>query len=459
MPDSDRLLHFDDQPERLPPHNLDAEQAILGSILLDREVVGRVRAIVEPRDFYRERNAAIFRAMLGLDDRAAPVDYMTLIDELDRDRTLASVGGTTYIAGLIGVVPTPIHAEVYARQVADAAFMRRLISAGGKIATLAFENRCDPETAMARSEQLLADVPSAGSLGGLRPQVDVVQDLMATLDARFALERASLVGAGILPSTFRDLDARLSGGFARGDLVLLAGRPGMGKSSLMVSIIAGAATQYRARAAIFTLEMSEEALALRTLASTSGIPLAQFRDGRLAEGQQKALGRALGIMGDLDLWWDEGATQTLASIRSKARRLSLEGDLHYVVVDHIQLIDGPDGRGENRAAQVAAISKGLKGLAKELNVVVLALSQLNRGVEQRTTKEPQLSDLRDSGALEQDADVVLLLSRAEEYDPKPENKGLADLQVAKNRNGRTGRVVLGWNPETTGFRGMELYDA
>jgi replicative DNA helicase len=397
--------------------------------------------------------------MLDLDDRSVQVDYLTLIDELDRTERLAASGGTTYVAGLLGVVPTPIHAEHYARMVADAAFMRRLISVGGKIATLGFEGQLDPDTALARSEQLLADVRSATATGGLRPQLDVIRSTVEMLEARFDPDRASMLAAGILPTTFRDLDAYLSGGFARGDLVLLAGRPGMGKSSLMLAIVAGAAQQFRLRCAIFTLEMSEEALALRQLAAASGIPLVRFRDGTLSEAQQLALGRALGTVAELDLWWDQSATQTLASIRSKARRLAQAGDLHYIVVDHLQLVDGPDGRGENRAVQVAAISKGLKALAKELNVVVLALSQLNRSVEQRADKMPQLSDLRDSGALEQDADAVLLLSREEEYKPETERKGLADLQIAKNRNGRTGKVVLGWNPETTGFRGTEYCDA
>src|SRR4051794_38736110 len=243
-------LRFDDQPERLPPHNVEAEEAVLGSVLLDREVIGRVSGVLDARDFYRERNGLIYQSMLDLYDRHEPVDYLTLIDELDRTQRLDQTGGATYVAGLLGVVPTPIHAEHYARIVADSAFMRRLISAGGKIATIGFQNQFEPETALEKREQILFEIASKKANRDFAPLSDILRDY---------LEQLSLLreGEGIkygVPSGYADLDKITAGGFQRSDLIILAARPAMGKTSLALGIAANAALKFKAASAIFSLE-------------------------------------------------------------------------------------------------------------------------------------------------------------------------------------------------------------
>jgi len=449
-------LRFQGQPERLPPHNLEAEAAVLGSVLLDRAVILRVRDLVRPTDFYLERNEIIFRAMVALDDRGEPVDYLTLIDELDRSRALLAAGGTTYVADFLGAVPTPIHAESYARLIAVMAAARQIMSIGGTIATMGFANQLEIEQMLERAEQLLSEVRAPLAGDRLVSQEQALQAELERLGAQISPERRSLTESGILPTTFKDLDRLLDGGFTRGELVYLAGRPGSGKSSLVLSLITDSLLAFGdLKAAFFSLEMSTGAMLRRQLSGQSGVPLTKFRQGGLSEAQSQSLGRALGQLANLQIWWDDSRTQTVASIKSRARRLSATvGGLDFVVIDHIQRMTG---LGENAVARMSAISNGLAALAAELNVVVIALCQLNRSVEQRADKRLLMSDLRESGTLEQDADVILMLSREKMYKPDTEKGDLADLQVEKNRNGQTGDITLPWNPETTRFRGVEFY--
>jgi len=447
---------YNSQAERLPPQSEQAEEAVLGSCLLDREVILRIAPILAVRDFYHERNGTIYGAMLVLAERDEPVDYMTLLDELQRREQLDSVGGTSYLSGLVGAVPTPIHAEQYARTVADHAFMRRLISAGGKIAGLGFANQVTPERAMATAEQLLAEVDASATPDDLIPLTDVLIEQRERLAARETLDPEQLVSVGLLPTTYRDLDRVLGGGFTRGDLVLLAARPSMGKSSLMLALTSASALAFGLKVAIFSPEMSARALGDRLSAMHSGVSLQLVsKRGRFTDSQLSALSLAQERLAMTDVYIDESNEQDIAMIRSKARRLARTQGLDIVVVDHLQLLPT---RNDNRYGEVTAISKALKALARDLGVVVLAVSQLNRDVDKRADKRPQFSDLRESGSLEQDADVILFLYRDEYYDKETERTGLADVEVAKNRNGESGLVTLTWNPETTGFRGMEFYD-
>jgi replicative DNA helicase len=794
-------LRFDEQPERLPPHNIEAEESVLGSVLLDREVIGKVSGVLDARDFYRERNGQIYQAMFDLYERHEPVDYLTLIDELDRTQRLEQTGGAAYVAGLLGVVPTPIHAEHYAKIVADNAFMRRLISAGGKIATIGFQNQFEPETALEKSEQILFEIASKKANRDFAPLSDILREY---------LEQLSLLreGEGIkygVPSGYADLDKLTAGGFQRSDLIILAARPSMGKAqpldaqvltedgwkamgdlqfgerlasidgkpsrvvgifpqgmkqtyrvtlsdgrsteccdehlwkvmyrdwpapkvvttarlrqmltrvrykgrlwidtpsgefghradlpldpwvlgallgdgtlsrlcistadleildrfrerlgpeitlvasggveyrirrtesrwqkgvqgvvpnpvrealialglsgkrsherfippmylsafrearldllrglidtdgwvedhgsvcfvttseqlardvatltrslggicrvrpprkkhavtggirkegkpayvltismaeatssmtlnrkrskafatrarqrrltfasieparvtetqciavshpdqtyitdeyvvthntSLALGMAANAGLRFKAASAIFSLEMSAAQLAARLLSTESGIETTRLRSGNLTEAESRKLGHALGILAETQIYIDDTPGISVTSLRAKARRLHAEIPLDLVVVDHLQLMTAGEGTGMNRVNEMSEISRQLKGLARELHVPVVALSQLSRAVEQRSPKIPILSDLRESGSIEQDADVVMFIYRDDYYNKDSEKQGIADIHIAKHRNGPTGQISLLFNSRTTKFLDLEVY--
>jgi replicative DNA helicase len=446
-------LRFDDQPERLPPHNVEAEEAVLGSVLLDREVIGRLSGALEARDFYRERNGQIYQAMLDLYERHEPVDYLTLIDELDRTQRLEQTGGVAYVAGLLGVVPTPIHAEHYAKIVAETAFMRRLISAGGKIATIGFQNQFDAETALEKSEQILFDVANKKANRDFAVLSDILRDY---------LEQLSLLreGEGIkygVPSGYADLDKVTAGGFQRSDLIILAARPAMGKTSLALGIAANAALKFKAASAIFSLEMSGAQLAARLLSTESGIETTRLRSGNLTDAESRKLGHALGLLAEAQIYIDDTPGISVTSLRAKTRRLHAEVPLDLVIVDHLQLMTAGEGSGMNRVNEMSEISRQLKGLARELHVPVIALSQLSRAVEQRSPKIPILSDLRESGSIEQDADLVMFIYRDDYYNKDSEKQGIAEVHIAKHRNGPTGQISLLFNQKTTKFLDLEVY--
>jgi replicative DNA helicase len=434
------------------PSNLEAEEAVLGSVLLDREVIGRLSSSLAARDFYREQNSTIYQAMLNLYERDQPVDYLTLIDELERTNRGIDL---SYLTGLLGVVPTPIHAESYARLVATAAFMRRLISAGGQIASLGFQSQYSPETALERCEAILAAVAGSARAADFVGIVPGLQAYLEQLSIAYERDPNQPLESGRLPTTYRDLDRYLRGGFSRGDLVILAGRPAMGKTALSMEIVGRAASIFKLKVAVFSLEMSVPQLLARMVSTTSGIPLATLDDARsLSSTQQDLLGRAFGQLAETNIVLDSAGSQTINAIRSKVRRQAARYGLDLVVIDHIQMVHAP-GQERNRVAELGEISRGLKALAMEQNLAIVALSQLSRAVENRQDKRPILSDLRESGTLEQDADVVLGLYRDEYYNKDTDLNRVANLLVLKNRNGATGDCNLIWNPETTGFRGLE----
>jgi replicative DNA helicase len=444
---------FRDTPgDRLPPHNVEAEEAILGSVLLDREMIGRVSSAVETRDFYRERNGLVYQTMLDLYERHEPIDYLTLINELDRRGRLDEAGGVAYLSGLLGVVPTPIHAEHYARIVADTAFMRRLISAGGKIASLGFQNQFDPEVALEKSEQILFDVANKRANQDFQPLSEILQEYLRQLELQREGEQ---IRYGV-PSGFLDLDKLTGGGFQRSDLVILAARPSMGKTSLALGMAANAALKFKATSAVFSLEMSKEQLAARLLATESGVDTTRLRTAQLSEQESRKLGHAFGLLMDASIYIDDTPSLPVTTLRAKAKRLALEIDLDMVIVDHLQLMTSGRG-GENRVQEMAEISRQLKALARELNIPVIALSQLSRAVESRSPKIPILSDLRESGSIEQDADVVMFIYRDDYYNKDSEKPGIAELHIAKHRNGPTGQINLLFNNRTTKFLDLEVY--
>lgn len=441
---------FDEQPVRLPPQNLEAEQAILGSVLLDREVIARVSPVVAPRDFYRERHALIYQVMCNLHERSEPVDYLTLIHDLDRADQLDAAGGAAYIAELLSVVPTPIHAELYAAMVAEAGVMRRLISAGGKMATLGYQHEHDAETVLEKAEQLLLDVSSSRATVGARPAAEILRDYLDHVEAI----RSGDPSAYAIPTGFHDLDRLLHGGMKRSDLVIVAARPSFGKTALALAFAANVAMRLGAGVAIFSLEMSASQVIARIVSTESGIETDRIERGALSATEERRLGAVLGPVASAPIVIDDTSTLTPSELRSRVRRIQAEQPVDLVVVDYLQLMS-TGKEGANRVHEISEITRQMKILAREQHVAVLLLSQLSRAVEQRNPKIPMLSDLRESGSIEQDADVVVFIYRDEKYNRESERRGLTDLIVAKHRNGPTGLATLLFNERTMRFLDLE----
>jgi replicative DNA helicase len=437
----------------LPPHNTDAEESVLGAALIDREAIGRVAPFLRPEDFYRERNGTIYAAMIALYDRRDPVDYMTLSDELGRGGQLEAVGGIVYLGRLLEVVPTSLHIEEYGHIVERTALMRRLISAGGKIAGLGYADAYDIDTTLEKAEQLLFGVSHKRVARDFESLSDVLRAYLEQLEQ---LQEGERLRYGV-PTGFIDLD-KLTGGLQRSDLVILAARPSMGKTSLALNIAANAALRYRATVGMFSLEMSKAQLAARLLSTESGVDSTRLRLGRLNETESHKLFRALDVLSDAPIYVDDSPGLSIMDLRLKARRLHADVDdgLHLIIVDYLQLIEGSRGR-ENRVQEISEISRALKSLSRELHVPVLALSQLSRAVETRTPHIPMLSDLRESGSIEQDADVVMFIYREDLYNKDTEKKGIAEIHLAKHRNGPVGQVSLLFNERQTKFVDLEPF--
>lgn len=446
-------LHFDDEDQgRLPPSNVEAEEAVLGSVLLDSSAIGRLSAVLEPDDFYSGQNGAVYEAMLALYNQQQPVDYLLLVDELDRTGNLTAAGGPAHLGDLLGAVPTPIHVMHYARIVARDAAMRRLISAGGKIATVGFQNEVDVQEAVERSEQLVRSVLTSRSDASPRLLEDALRELLEEI------KEAQENGEGLsgVPTGMKDLDKMLGGGMQRSDLILLAARPSMGKTSAAMHIMSNLGAQ-GGTSLMFSLEMPFKQLVGRLLSTESGIELRRIRAGNYTDTEVRRLGAAMGSLAPKKIWVDDATDLSVQQIRERARRQHAQTPLDVVVVDHLQLIAGGRGRREeNRTQEVSEISKQLKNMARELQVPVVALSQLSRDVEKRSNKVPVLADLRESGSLEQDADVVLFLYRDSYYNQDSEKQGVTEIHVAKHRNGPTGQISLLFDERTMRFLDLDL---
>jgi replicative DNA helicase len=431
-----------------PPSAPDAERALLGSIFLDASVFGRLN--LEPSDFYVEKHRLIYTSMRNVYDREEPIDYITLMTEMENTRTLTRAGGQMYLVGLLGEVPTSLNAMSYAALIEKMAVLRSIISAGARIASLGYDKDQDPEEALRTAESLLMAIQRRQTEPDFVSQDDA-------LDA-YGLELQALIeqGQGIqstIPTGLRDLDRALGGGMRRGELIVLAARPSMGKSGLGLTICTNAAVRASASAAIFSLEMTTSSLVSRMIATQSNVPLEIIKTGRWGDYERK-IGATLGNLLRAKIWWNDMSSITVERMRAMLRRHMLKNPIDLVMIDHAQLLHA-EGRQENRTQELTGITRALKGLAKDLNVPVILISQLSREVERRTDKRPMLSDLRESGSLEQDADVVLLLYRDDYYNPDSDRTRIADLSIAKQRNGPTSSVALSWIPETTGFWGLE----
>jgi replicative DNA helicase len=444
--------------ERLPPHDIEAEEAVIGSLLIDGDSIVRVAPLLRPGDFYRERNRWSFQACHDLFERGVAVDQISVADELGRQDLLEQVGGMAYLSHLVTTVPTSVNVEDYARIVNRTSTMRQIIDAAREIAAIGYEDGPDEQASLSKAEEALFRIRSRRSV---RDFVHIREVLDRYLeDTAAAAAGPSSRGTGPIPTGFADLD-QLLGSLQRSDLVILAARPSLGKTALALNI-ARNATEIGASCAIFSLEMSAEQLALRLLASEARVDGHRLRLGLYTQDEGDRLIESIGVLSDLPLYLDDTPMQRMVEIRSKARRLHLEQGLDFIILDYLQLLHSGEGRQENRVQEVSEISRSLKGLARDLNVPVLACSQLSRQVEQRPSHRPQLSDLRESGSIEQDADVVAFIHREDLYTSedewgrrfpdRPYPKNIADIIVAKHRHGPVGSVQLYFNHRLARFQ-------
>jgi len=424
---------------RIPPHNLEAEASVLGSALVDNDAIDRVEGLITPDVFYKEAHRKIWRAMEALRGRGEPVDLVTLAEELKKNGELDEVGGITYLVGLSEATPTAAYAEHYARIVAEKAVLRRLIAAAGEAMRLAYDEAGSVEEVIDQAGRLILDVATHGP----RHEFQEMRELVTKAHERIAQLREEGARSDLISSGFADLD-RLIGGLGPGSLNIIAARPSMGKTAFALTIAQNVALRDGVPVAIFSLEMPAIDLVLRMLSSEARVDMNRIRQAQLSDRDYDRLIKAAGRIYDAPIFIDDTPGLTLMELRSRARRLAAHQNVRLIVVDYMQLMSGGQStrNGENRQQEIAAISRGLKSLARELEVPVVALSQLSRAVENRPNKKPMLSDLRESGSIEQDADLVIFIYRDDYYNEHSEKAGIAEIIVGKQRNGPIGTVEL-----------------
>jgi replicative DNA helicase len=435
---------------RLGPHSIEAEECVLGSVLINPEAISAVAEFLQPSDFFEVKHGWIWDAVLAVYARNEAVDNITVAEELRQRRQLEDIGGSSYITYLINNTPTFVHAETYGRLVERAAVRRRLMEAAGAIAQLAREESAELHEVISKAESTLFGVTDSRLRKEMVPMAQAVREYFDRIE-RLYINPEEQLG---VPSGFSALD-ELLGGLQKSDLVIVAARPGVGKTSFLLSLAMNAARKANARIGVFSLEMGREQLIQRFFAIETGINSQRLRLGKLEAHEWDRFVEATGRLDNLGLYIDDTPGISVQTVRARCRRLYREQGLDMVIVDYLQLMSsGITSRQDNRVQEISFISRGLKEIARELNVPVLAAAQLSRAVEQRSDKRPQLSDLRESGSIEQDADVVIFLYRDELYDPNTERPNQADVIVAKHRNGPTGMITLYFRKELTQFVDM-----
>ena len=435
---------------RVPPHSLEAEQSVLGAILLDPEAITRVSEFLRPDDFYRENHAQIYRAALKLFADGEPIDNVTVAAELEKVSVLERIGGRAHLALLEQSVPTAANVEYYGRIVKEKAAKRRLITAGGQIAGYGHDEALEADDALNQAQSLVFAISEDRTNADFERVDGLLRAAMDRIDAQMNSGRG-VVG---IPSGFYDLDA-ITNGFKPSDLVVIAGRPSMGKTSLALNIALRAALEEKVPVAIFSLEMSKDQLVERMLCEHARIDAQRMHRAQLSDAEFERLANALGPLGQAPVFIDDSASMDELTLLTKARRIKVREQIGMIVVDYLQLMHGRSrGDESNRVQEVSAISRALKSIARELKLPVIAISQLSRAPEARNDKRPLLSDLRESGSIEQDADAVMFVFRPEYYkhDEKP---GIAEIIVAKHRNGPTGTIELRFRKELTRFENLE----
>jgi len=444
--------------EKLPPHDIEAEEAVVGSLLVDGDAIYKIASFLTPEEFYREKNLWVYEACFSLYERNEPIDQVTVAHELGRQGRLEAVGGAAYLSHLVSIVPTSVHVEHYGQTVHRLGVMRRLINAASQIAAIGYEAGPDLDESLGRAENILFRLRHVQSRRDFIHIRRLLDRYIEESEVTSHLEAGAAVHIG-----FPALDDFL-GGLQRSDMIVLAARPSLGKTSLALNIARNAAIKQKAHVAIFSLEMAWEQVVQRLLSSESGVDTKRLRLGQYTEAEEERIMEATGVLSEAPIHIDDSPALRIVEMRSKARRLHFEQGIDLVIVDYMQLIRG-DGR-DSRVQEIGEISRSLKELARELDVPVIAVSQLSRASEWRASHRPQLSDLRESGAIEQDADVVLFIYRDDLYITKddwerlhpdaPYPKGIAEIMIAKHRNGPTGTVSLRFRDTTAKFESLDL---
>ncbi len=441
-----QLSFQDNASDRLPPQNIEVEEAILGGILLDPEALGRVSDRLVPEAFYISAHKDIYQAAIKLHNQGKPTDLLNVTAWLLDHDLLARIGGKSKLAQLVDRTVSAVNIDALAALVMDKYLRRQLIKSGNEIVQLGYETETELPVVLDRAEQKVFSITQERPQQGLIPLSDTLTHTFQDIETHH--QGQALPG---LLSGFYDLDAK-TGGFQRSDLIIVAGRPSMGKTAICLNIARNIAAAYKLPVAIFSLEMSKEQLVQRLLASEASIESTYLRSGRLSQTQWEPLAQAIGLLSELPIFIDDTANITVMEMRSQARRLQAEhGGMGLILIDYLQLMEGS---GDNRVQELSKITRSLKGLARELNVPVIALSQLSRGVEARTNKRPMMSDLRESGSIEQDADLVMMIYRDEYYNSDTPDRGIAEVIITKHRNGPTGTEKLLFDPQFTRFRNL-----
>jgi replicative DNA helicase len=443
--------------EKITPQNIEAEQSLLGSLMIDKDAMIRIADLVRPEDFYKENHSEIFLAMLDLFSKHEPIDILSLSSKLEERKKLEMIGGRSYLMTLTNTVPTASHIVHYANIVQKKATLRRLLTAAGEITSLGYNEEEEMENILDKAEQKLFSVSQKYLRQIFIPIKNILSEAFDRIDILHR-EKGKLRG---VPTGFSALDNLLSG-LQKSDLVVLAARPSVGKTSLALDIARNAAARSKTPVGIFSLEMSKEQLVDRLLCAESGVDLWKMRTGKLSDRDEDddfpRIGHAMGILSEAPIFIDDSATSNIMEIRTKARRLQMEQGLGLLIIDYLQLMESRT-KTENRVQEISEITRSLKGIARELNIPVLALSQLSRAVESRSPAIPKLADLRESGSIEQDADIVLFIYRKAVdrnfRELSPEEKHLAEIHIAKHRNGPTGMVQLFFDENRASFKNLE----
>jgi replicative DNA helicase len=431
------------------PHNLEAERTVLGAVLVDNAAFNSAAEILTRDDFYRESHRRVFDAMAALAERSQPIDLVTLKDELLKGGALEAAGGAAYLGSLVDGVPRITNVEHWSRIIKERAVLRNLIHASNRIVQSCYEAEDEAAVLLDRAEKAIFDIAERRIRQGFVGIREIVKESFRTIDQ---LSQSKELVTG-LPTGFVDID-EMTSGLQKGELVIVAARPAMGKTSFCLNVAQHASLKAGETVGLFSLEMSKEQLVLRMLCSDARVDAHKLRTGRLQEKDWARLAKAYADLSASKIFIDDSATVSPLEMRAKCRRLKAEFGLGLIIVDYLQLVTG-GGRAENRQQEISSISRSLKGLAKDLSVPVIALSQLSRAPEARTDRRPQLSDLRESGALEQDADVVMFIYREEEHKPTDENRGVAEIIIGKQRNGPTGSRRLAFIKEYTRFENLQ----
>ncbi|MCY9546345.1 replicative DNA helicase [Lysinibacillus xylanilyticus] len=432
--------------DRVPPHNREAEQSVIGAIFLDPQSLITASEILLADDFYHNAHKQIFETMLRLSDQGKAIDVVTVTEELSAKKEIEDVGGLSYLLELANAVPTAANVAHYAKIVEEKALLRRLIRVATKIVEDGYTREDEVEALLGEAEKKMMEVANRKNAGDFKHVKDVLVETFDNIE-KLQSQKGDVTG---IPTGFRDLD-NITAGFQRNDLIIVAARPSVGKTAFALNVAQSVAVQARENVAIFSLEMGAEQLVMRMLCAEGNIDAQVLRTGALTTEDWGKLTMAMGSLSNSGIFIDDTPGVRINEIRAKCRRLAQENGLGMILIDYLQLIQGSGKPGENRQQEVSEISRSLKGLARELKVPVIALSQLSRGVEQRQDKRPMMSDLRESGSIEQDADIVAFLYRDDYYDKESESKNMIEIIIAKQRNGPTGTVTLAFKKEFNKF--------